>query len=174
MDSFLINEQAQQIHTQRRKDLLKRYPEVKALFGSYPWSALLIAGLVALQWTVAWLLRAQPWSVIVLVSYLGGAVLNHALYVLMHEATHNLIFKPPVFNKICGLLCDFALMIPSAMSFRKYHLLHHHHLKPTVSPLIIPLLYCHINGFQRAFSMEKPLPGGEKRMAGWAAHPVAW
>src|SRR6516165_1958699 len=46
--------------------------------------------------------------------------------------------------------------------------------KPTVSPLIIPLLYCHINGFQRAFSEEKPLPGGEKRMAGWAAHPVEW
>ena len=47
-------------------------------------------------------------------------------------------------------------------------------LKPTVSPLIIPLLYCHINGFQRAFSAEKPLPGGENRMAGWAAHPVEW
>ena len=46
--------------------------------------------------------------------------------------------------------------------------------RPTVSPLIIPLLYCHINGFQRAFSVEKPLPGGEKRMAGWAAHPVEW
>jgi uncharacterized repeat protein (TIGR03833 family) len=38
--------------------------------------------------------------------------------------------------------------------------------RPTVSPLIIPLLYCHINGFQRAFSVEKPWPGGEKRMAG--------
>src|SRR5437660_7212223 len=33
------------------------------------------------------------------------------------------------------------------------------------------LLYCHINSFQRASSVEKPLPGGEKRMAGWAAHP---
>src|SRR5438067_5451455 len=30
--------------------------------------------------------------------------------------------------------------------------------KPTVSPLIIPLLYCHINGFQRSFSVEKPWP----------------
>jgi hypothetical protein len=49
-----------------------------------------------------------------------------------------------------------------------------HQLIPTVSPLIIPLLYCHINGFQRAFSAEKPWPGGEKRMAGWAAHPVEW
>src|SRR5262245_12457530 len=46
--------------------------------------------------------------------------------------------------------------------------------KPTVSPLIIPLLYCHINGFQRAFRVEKPLPGGEKKMDGWTAHPVAW
>ena len=27
--------------------------------------------------------------------------------------------------------------------------------RPTVSPLIIPLLYCHINGFQRSFSVEK-------------------
>ena len=43
---------------------------------------------------------------------------------------------------------------------------------PTVSPLITSLLYCHINGFQRASNMEKPWPGGEKRMDGWAAHPV--
>jgi hypothetical protein len=46
--------------------------------------------------------------------------------------------------------------------------------RPTVSPLIIPLLYCHIHGFQRASSVEKPWPGGEKRMDGWAAHLVEW
>jgi hypothetical protein len=39
-------------------------------------------------------------------------------------------------------------------------------LIPTVSPLIILLSYCHINGFQRASSVEKPWPGGEKRMDG--------
>ena len=48
------------------------------------------------------------------------------------------------------------------------------HLKPTVSPLIILLLYCHINGFQRASSVGKPLPGGEKKLDEWASHPVAW
>src|SRR5262252_4854592 len=37
--------------------------------------------------------------------------------------------------------------------------------KPTVSPLIMPLLYCHINGLQRASSVEKPWPGGEKKRA---------
>jgi hypothetical protein len=45
---------------------------------------------------------------------------------------------------------------------------------PTVSPLMIPLVYCHINSFQRAPSMGKPFPGGEKRMDGWAAHPMDW
>ena len=128
MNTFIINEQVQQIHTQRRKDILKCHPEVKLLFGSYPLSALLIAGFVAMQWTVAWLLRAQPWYLILLAAYLGGAVINHALYVLLHEATHNLIFKIPVLNKVFSLIGDFALLVPSAMSFRKYHLLHHQHL----------------------------------------------
>ncbi|MBI3801969.1 MAG: fatty acid desaturase [Deltaproteobacteria bacterium] len=128
MDAFIINEQSQQIHTHRRKDIIKRYPEVRLLFGSYPLSALLMVGLVALQWALAWLLHEQPWYVILLVAYLGGAVLNHALYVLIHEATHNLIFDTPALNKICGLSCDFALIVPSALSFRKYHLLHHQHL----------------------------------------------
>ena len=34
----------------------------------------------------------------------------------------------------------------------------------------IPLVYCHINSFQRASSVEKPLPGGEKRRGGQASH----
>jgi hypothetical protein len=46
--------------------------------------------------------------------------------------------------------------------------------KPTVSPLMIPLGYCHIKSFQRASSMEKPWPGGEKRRDGRASHHEAW
>jgi len=138
VDSFTINEQPEQVHTRRRKDIIKNHPEVKALFGPYPLSALLIVILVALQWTAARLLNDQPWYVILPVAYIGGAVLNHALYVLMHEATHNLIFAIPVFNKLAGLSCDFALIIPSAMSFRKYHLLHHQHLnKITMDPDVV-------------------------------------
>src|SRR3989442_1550385 len=45
---------------------------------------------------------------------------------------------------------------------------------PTVSPLMIPLVYCHIKSFQRASRVEKPWPGGEKRRDGRAAHPVEW
>ena len=47
-------------------------------------------------------------------------------------------------------------------------------LTPTVSPLTIPPVYCHINSFQRASSVEKPWPGGEKRRDWRTAHPVEW
>ena len=91
MHAFLINPHVQQIHTQRRKAILQRYPEVQGLFGPYPWSALLLAGLVALQWTVA---EAAAGAAVVRAgagAYGGGAIINHG-HVLMHEATHNLIF----------------------------------------------------------------------------------
>jgi hypothetical protein len=44
----------------------------------------------------------------------------------------------------------------------------------TVPSLMILLVYCHINSFQRASSVEKPLPGGEKRIAGRASPHVEW
>src|SRR6266446_407701 len=47
-------------------------------------------------------------------------------------------------------------------------------LIPTVSPLTIPLVYCHINSFQRASGVERPLPGGEKRRGGRAWHHKEW
>jgi hypothetical protein len=46
--------------------------------------------------------------------------------------------------------------------------------KPTVSPLTIPLVYCPIKSFQRASSVEKPWPGGEKRRDGRASPHEAW
>jgi hypothetical protein len=42
--------------------------------------------------------------------------------------------------------------------------------RPTVSLLMIPLVYCHIKSFQRASIMKKPFPGGEKRRDRRAAH----
>src|SRR6266446_8101029 len=42
--------------------------------------------------------------------------------------------------------------------------------RPTVSPSTIPLVYYHINSFQQAPGVERPLPGGENRTAGRASH----
>jgi len=54
-----------------------------------------------------------------------GAFANHGLWVLSHEATHNLIFARPTFNRLMLLLANIPLFFPSAVSFRNFHLVHH-------------------------------------------------
>ncbi len=115
-------------HFSRRRDILAKHPEVKSLMGQNPWSAAWIVGLVALQFAVAAFAPDLHWLLIVLLAYGFGAFVNHALYVQIHECTHNLVFEKPSLNKIMGIVCDFALAMPSALAFRKYHLMHHKHL----------------------------------------------
>jgi sphingolipid delta-4 desaturase len=114
----------------RRQAILKAHPEIKGLMGRNPWSAACVAVLVIVQWaagaTLAYL--EADWLVIILTAYLFGAFANHALNVLYHECTHNLVFEAGWANKLLGILCDFALVFPTALSFRKYHLLHHKYL----------------------------------------------
>lgn len=119
-------------HLQRARKILEAHPEVKALMGPNRWSALCIAALVTAQIAVGYALTGEPWWAILLVAYFFGAFVNHALFVQTHEACHNLIFKAPWKNKVMGLVCDFALVTPSALSFRKYHLMHHKYLGDAV------------------------------------------
>jgi sphingolipid delta-4 desaturase len=113
---------------QRARELIKRHPTVRHLFRPYPASAAYVVALVALQLGIAYLLRDASWLWVVLGAYLVGAFASHALFVLIHEATHNLIVKGTLANRLFGLLCNVGQGFPSAMSFRTYHLLHHSHL----------------------------------------------
>ena len=115
-------------HVGRRRDILAKHPEVKRLMGRNPWTAAWVIGLVAAQLVVAGLAVDLHWAWILVLAYCFGAFLNHALYVLIHECTHGLVFRKRSQNKVLGIVCDFALAIPSAMAFRKYHLMHHKHL----------------------------------------------
>src|SRR5215471_475905 len=45
--------------------------------------------------------------------------------------------------------------------------------KPTVSPLTIPLIYCHINNFRRASRGGEAMARRRKRRGGWASHHEA-
>lgn len=116
------------VHAQRARAILAKHPEVRKLMGSNPTSALWAVVLVALQWLAAYLVGQASWLWVFVAAYLFGAFINHSLYVLIHESTHNLIFRKKRYNLWVGILCDFALAFPSAMAFRKYHLLHHQHL----------------------------------------------
>jgi sphingolipid delta-4 desaturase len=115
-------------HIQRGRDLLKRHPEVRRHFGPYPPSGACIAAIVALQLGIAYWLRDANWVWVILAAYLVGAFASHALFVLIHEATHNLVVNGSLSNRLFGMLCNVGQGFPSAMSFRTYHLLHHYRL----------------------------------------------
>lgn len=115
-------------HIQRARDILRLHPEVRQYFGPYPLSALYIVGILAFQLSLAYLLRDAGWLWVVGAAYLVGAFASHALFVLIHDAGHNLIVQGGVANRIWGIVCNIGQGVPSAMSFRAFHALHHSHL----------------------------------------------
>src|SRR4030095_12874041 len=115
-------------HIERGRQILKRHPALRRHFKPYPPSAAYIVAIVALQLAVAFALRAACWVWVILSAYLVGAFASHALFVLIHEATHDLIVRGSLPNRLFGILCNVGQGFPSAMSFRTYHLLHHYRL----------------------------------------------
>lgn len=114
-------------HIQRTKDIIKKYPQIKELMGKNPNTFFWAIGVVVFQIAIGCFLSitGQPWWVALIAAYCVGAFANHALFVLIHEFTHNMVFKGRVSNLWGGIICDLPNAFPSSVSFRKYHLKHH-------------------------------------------------
>jgi len=112
-------------HVARCKEILKKHPEIKNLMGRNPNTIWYILGVVTLQLGIAFLVRDLAWYYVLALSWCVGAFANHALFVLIHECTHNMVFKNRMANLWAGILCDLPNAFPSSAAFRKYHLKHH-------------------------------------------------
>ncbi len=112
-------------HRTRTKQILLKHPEIRTLNGRNIWSSVIILSIVALQIVVAAWSATQAIWVPFVAAFAIGAFANHALFVMIHEASHNLIFKSRVLNKIFGILCNLPMGFPSSESFQRYHLKHH-------------------------------------------------
>jgi len=115
-------------HNERRRRLFRDHPEVRALVGRNPWTALPVLGLAFGQLGMAAFLDRYPWWVAVLCAYLFGALVSHALGVLIHELSHDLVFASPLANRFLAMVANVPMVFPAAMDFRHKHLLHHQHL----------------------------------------------
>ncbi len=112
-------------HLMRARQILAAHPDVKNLFGNTPSSALHILAVVCLQIVIAILLRNSPIWEILLVGYVVGAIANHAMWVMIHECSHNLVFRSSAANNVMNIIANLPIVFPSAISFKKYHLWHH-------------------------------------------------
>jgi sphingolipid 4-desaturase/C4-monooxygenase len=121
-------------HLRRHREILQAHPRVRDLFGpdgsSAVWVAVLVAGHVGLA---VWAGTRSVW-VISALSLTAGAVIAHALGVLIHEASHNLVFRGGWCNKLVAIVANVPLGAPAAIEFRYQHLLHHKYLGDTRDP----------------------------------------
>jgi len=112
-------------HLERTRRMLKEHPELAGLFGPWRGTAVLLLLLAAGQLAVAWSLRNAPPGWLLLAAWTVGAFVHHGLWVLLHECAHNLAFARPRANLLLSLVGNLPIVVPSAISFRRYHLLHH-------------------------------------------------
>jgi sphingolipid delta-4 desaturase len=117
-------------HRERAKQILANHPEVRALFERDRRSALWTVLLVAMQLAIGTGLAVfgAHWWVIVIAAYAVGAFANHALFVLIHDYSHNLVFRTANSNRLGAIFANIAIVFPAAIGFRNYHLLHHSYL----------------------------------------------
>src|ERR1700761_5845704 len=112
-------------HRVRTKKILKEFPGMRSLIGKNPNTIFAITGLVAIQIVAAWLLRDQNWWWIFGTAYVIGAFADHALFVMIHECAHSLIFKSKNANRWAGMFANLPQIFPSSISFERYHIKHH-------------------------------------------------
>jgi sphingolipid delta-4 desaturase len=115
-------------HAGRGRELLAAHPELRALAGHNPLSAVWTVALVVAQLGLALLVGDRRWFVWLPCAYVAGATIDHALWVLIHECSHNLIFRRRTPNRMIAIVANLPMVVPGAISFAKYHLLHHRHL----------------------------------------------
>jgi sphingolipid 4-desaturase/C4-monooxygenase len=99
-----------QLHVERNRKIINKYPEIKQYFGNYPLSVIFIIALVILQWSVAWLVQDLSWWLIGLISLFIGQFILHSLSTFIHEAAHNLVLKGKLGNALTLFLIELGTL----------------------------------------------------------------
>jgi sphingolipid 4-desaturase/C4-monooxygenase len=115
-------------HAERGRRMLAAHPELRSLAGYTPITAVWIVTLVVAQVGLALLLGSRSWMVWLPCAYIVGATIDHALWALIHDCSHNLVFRTRTPNRVISIVANLPLVVPGAISFTKYHLLHHRHM----------------------------------------------
>ena len=130
MEAAFYQSECDQPHPSRARAIVKAHPEVRQLMVRNPWTALIAVSVVLLQTAIACAmgrLGFSYWWLSLLLAFCVGAFANHANYVIIHDATHNLIFRSPSWNEMVAVIADLPNLTPGAIGFRVYHLKHHSH-----------------------------------------------
>src|SRR5205814_4083437 len=95
MEAAFYQSESDQPHPGRARAIIKAHPEVRRLMVRNPWTALIAVSILAMQTAIAFevgQLGVGYCGLSLVIAFCVVAVANHANYVTIHDATHNLIF----------------------------------------------------------------------------------
>src|SRR3954451_17621796 len=95
-----------EFHRRRRAAILRDHPEVKALYGHRPRTALVALALVLAQLALAAGVADLPWWCAVLLAILFGAFVTRWPNVVSHEGAHNLLLPTTPQNKAAAIAAN--------------------------------------------------------------------
>jgi sphingolipid delta-4 desaturase len=103
MEPSFYQSELDQPHPGRAREIIKAHPEVRQLMVRNPYTAFIALSVVVLQTSLAMGMGQLGWGywwLSLLVAYGVGAFANQCNYVIIHDATHNLIFRNKSWNKL--------------------------------------------------------------------------
>ena len=115
-------------HADRHRAILREEPEVARLFGVDRASAGWVGAVVVTQLVVAVAMHGASWWLVVGGAVIVGAPMAHALGVLIHECSHNLVFRRTWSNRprdrrqFCRLARPRQLNFATSISCTTSHL----------------------------------------------------
>jgi sphingolipid delta-4 desaturase len=117
-------------HCLRRKELISKYgTSINKLFGHEPLTKYIVVGLISLQLYLAHLFNDDILNggtiTMWITTYVLGATITQALFLAIHEISHNLAFKNTVYNKLFGIFTNIPIIFPMFIMFKEYHQDHH-------------------------------------------------
>lgn len=137
--STFILTNSPELHRQRRREILARYPSIRSLFGQDNKTKYVVCLLLAAQFGLAFFSQHMNWFWWLLSLYCVGATLSHGIFMAIHELSHHLAFKSKLANRCFAIFTNLLLGIPMAMTFEKYHLMHHRFMGDRDKDVDIPL-----------------------------------
>ncbi|XP_051899987.1 sphingolipid delta(4)-desaturase/C4-monooxygenase DES2-like [Pristis pectinata] len=120
----------EQPHSNRRKEMLAKYPEIKLLMSPDPHLKWIVTAMVLFQFASCYLVKDLSWKWLLFWAYVVGGSVNHSLTLAIHDISHNVAFgnKDIKWNRWFGVFANLPIGMPYSASFKKYHIDHHRYL----------------------------------------------
>lgn len=125
-------------HLTRRKRMMRERPEVKSLFGIARFPKYIAVMTVCFQLFTASIAASFSTLLFVLLAWMVGGTCNHSLTLAIHELAHDVWFNQSIYNRFFSLFVNIPIIIPMAISFRKYHLEHHRYQGTELRDVDVP------------------------------------